>query len=358
MKTNEVIISKIDKTNPTITMASENITINVGDSNEISSYFTYTANGIAPIKSVTYINISDKNKEAKNTNTLLSGTNVIQCTVTKESGATAVATLTIEVETTDLMPALSYGAYVTNYVAPSGDPDVEWRIFNADESNIYLIADDYIHKNYAPAGKNGSTLYEDDYYGNGYMLSLENVYKDYKGANDIIDPRITKWISYLTAQPSSTSDAIRAVAFILDTEVWGAKYANTEYADYAIGGPTLELWCDSYKKTHAGKYIEWTIFDEIGYRLRWNTDSLYYESIYNIDDGYDELYSTYDTMWLASPASYYGNYLISLSNHSDPIYGINLDASYLTNKFGFQPIVCLKSDVQLVKQSDGTYLIK
>ena len=358
MKTNEVIISKIDRTNPTVTPVSENITINVGDSNEISSYFTYTANGIAPIESVTYINISDKNKEVENTNTLPSGTNIIQCIVTKESGATETATITIEVETTDLMPALSYGATVTNYVTPSGDPDVEWRIFYADESNIYLIASDYISYDYAPASENNTLCY----YVNKYQLSMNDVVGDYAGSADITDERIIEWIHYVNSHPSETNSNIRAVAFMLDTDIWSAKYANTEYAEYAIGGPTLELWIISYAKTHLDKYVTLTTGAD-GYKVKWITDSSFSSYITGVDD-YNELYYTTNSiskskasqMWIASPSAAYAYELMCVDYNgrilSYPLY------IYRDGYAGFRPIVCLNSDVQLEKQSDGTYLIK
>ena len=56
------------------------------------------------------------------------------------------------VESSDIAnnPEEHFGGYVTNYTTPSGDPNVKWRIFYADESNIYLIADDYISYTYAP----------------------------------------------------------------------------------------------------------------------------------------------------------------------------------------------------------------
>ena len=44
---------------------------------------------------------------------------------------------------------------------------------------------------------------------------------------------------------------------MLDTDIWNPIYKN-EYAEYAIGGPTLEMFCASYKDTHKNKYIEYT----------------------------------------------------------------------------------------------------
>ncbi len=45
-----------------------------------------------------------------------------------------------------------YGKEVTNYTVDEA-PDVKWDIFYADESNIYLIADDYIERSQLPETK-------------------------------------------------------------------------------------------------------------------------------------------------------------------------------------------------------------
>ena len=91
-------IDKIDKTNPIVTATSGEETIEEGTSKDINSYFTYSANGEAPIDSVIYTDTSDGNKQISNTNTLSAGTHIIKCTVTKATGAVAVATKTIVVE--------------------------------------------------------------------------------------------------------------------------------------------------------------------------------------------------------------------------------------------------------------------
>ena len=85
-------------TNPIVTAKQSSITITEGDSNELSNYFTITANGKYGISSIVYADTSNNNEVVTNTNTLASGTHVIKCTATKETGATASATITIVVE--------------------------------------------------------------------------------------------------------------------------------------------------------------------------------------------------------------------------------------------------------------------
>ena len=362
--TNSITISNIDKANPIVTATEGEETITEGTSKEISSYFTYASNGTAEITSVAYTDTSDGNATVTNTNTLTVGTHIIKCTVTKETGAVASATKTIVVETSGVTvtiddiasdPEEHYGGEVTNYTTPSGDPNVKWRIFYADESNVYLIASDYIHYDYAPTSAN-NTLYKTDSV--GYQLSFDNVYKDYTGSANITDPRITKWINYVKDYSTATGYGIQSVAFMLDEARWSAKYANPDYAEYAIGGPTLELWCASYKAAHPDKYVECT-YTSTGYQVKWSdsTSSPSY-SVSGAEDDNDLYYIKSSTskclyMWLASPSASYSDFLVYVG-----CTGSVSRSSYSSSYTGFRPLVCLQSGIQLEKQNDGTYLIK
>ena len=209
-----------------------------------------------------------------------------------------------------------YGDYVINYTTPSGDPNVRWRIFHADDENIYLIADDYIHFDYAPTSENYTLS------GSNYTMSFgEVVYgvmKDYDGASNITDTRITKWLSFLKDYPSKNSPSMKAVAFMLDETRWSPQYANPIYAEYAIGGVTLDLFCESYKNTHQNKFIEYT-YDSYGYKQKWNTDNLYNDEAYvrEVEDNEELYFITNDNkctyMWIASPASMNNNKLITVN---------------------------------------------
>ena len=88
-------ISKIDKTAPIVIAKQSSVTITEGDSNEISSYFTYTLNGTAPILSVKYIDTSNGNEDVTNTNILPVGTHVVKCIVTKQNGLTSSNNISI-----------------------------------------------------------------------------------------------------------------------------------------------------------------------------------------------------------------------------------------------------------------------
>lgn len=72
-----------------------------------------------------------------------------------------------------------------------------------------------------------------------YRLSFNEIYQDYEGSTNITDSRIIKWLGYINKHNSSEEINIRSMAFMLDLTKWSEKYANLEYADYAIGGPTI-----------------------------------------------------------------------------------------------------------------------
>ena len=210
-------------------------------------------------------------------------------------------------------PTVYYGKEVVNYGVTydntSGATN-KWRIFYADEENIYLIADDYIHKDYAP--KAGSyEIYVYDTYG----LTTNYVYQNYTAGTDIEATLGNKWLSkYYPSYKSSANVNIRAVAYMLDTSIWNPIYKN-EYAEYAIGGPTLEMFCESYKDTHSSRYIECTA-NSTGYEVRWQGGSYDYSISGVPKDEYNSIYikpgfSKAYAMWLASPSAGYTDHLMT-----------------------------------------------
>ena len=98
IKTSSLEVSNIDKTNPTVTPKQSSATITEGDSNTLGNYFTIVANGKYGISSIVYTDTSKNNMTITNTNTLTEGSHIIKCTATKETGATASATMTIVVD--------------------------------------------------------------------------------------------------------------------------------------------------------------------------------------------------------------------------------------------------------------------
>ena len=144
------------------------------------------------------------------------------------------------------------GKEVEGYECTNAAGVNKWLIFYADESNIYLIADDYIHKDYCPNSATQS-IYDN---GNGYKLSMDNVIDDYAGAASITNSTIKALNNdYFTKYGSqnSTYNNMKATAYMLDTNVWSVY--KGEKAEYAIGGPTIELFFKSYNKKYEINYV-------------------------------------------------------------------------------------------------------
>ena len=278
----------------------------------------------------------------------------------KETVSGAISILK-PIETTDIAnnPNKYYGQYV-DYKPKNGEADVKWKIFYAGKTpgtntnNIYLIADDYISATYAPKGKRNTAITAHS----TYRLSFDNVINDYIGSSDITNSLVKPWLWYLDMHPENTNNNMKAVAYMLDTNVWDTFTDNAGKAEYAIGGPTLDLFCTSYNKKYPNKTINYNM-SGTGYSARLSTDrygdntvDIENDSLYVISEG-----NKATGMWIASPGDMDKNAMWMTS------YGIYIGnggygGSYNDDGIGFRPIVCLKSDVQLVQQSDGTYSIK
>ena len=359
MKTNSVTISNIDKADPILTAKIINGTEN---KNVVASdYFTYSANGIAPISKVEYVT----------NGTAIDGTAVplggeIKCTVTKANGAVVSKTQTIKYlsggNATEIAnnAEIYYGREVTNYTDPSGDPDIKWQIYYADKDSntIYLIADRYARNSYVPQSKGSYSI---DKSGN-YEINFSSIYQAYTGSASITDARVKKLISWVSSYPSSTNINIRSIAYLLDIDLWNTQYKDSTYGAYAIGGPTIELLCKSYKDTHPDRYIECANTDSYGYNVKWSDGTTYGYSVSGLQTrvDYTKIFRNYrlyvipessnsSYYWLASPSAYNSNCLL------DVYYGGYVNSSHSDSNLGVRPLVCLQSGIQLVSNGDGTY---
>ena len=82
-----------------------------------------------------------------------------------------------------------------------------------------------------------------------------NILNDYEGSASIIEARIKGLNnSYFNDNTfTSTSNNMKSVAYMLDTKAWSGF--ATDKADYAIGGPTVELLFKSYNQKYTTNYI-------------------------------------------------------------------------------------------------------
>lgn len=359
MKTNSVTISNIDKADPIVTAKIVN---GIENKNVVASdYFTYNANGIAPISKVEYTTNGTK----------IDGTSVpqggeIKCTVTKANGAVISKTQNIQYlsggNATEIAnnAEIYYGREITNYTDPGGDPDIKWQIYYADKDSntIYLIADRYARNSYVPQSKGSYSITKD---GN-YDIGFYRICDAYTGSASITDARIKKLISWVSSYPSSTNANIKSVAYLLDIDLWNTQYKDSTYGAYAIGGPTLELFCKSYKDTHPDRYIECANMDSRGYNVKWSDGKSYEAYISGLPTSvdYTKIFRNYRLYVIPENSNSYRYWLASPSANGDDRllyvhYFGSVNNYYLTDSLGVRPVVCLQSGIQLVSNGDGTY---
>ena len=212
-------------------------------------------------------------------------------------------------------PEKYYGKDIKNYNCINNVTIEKWKIFNSTENNIYLIANDYIERNYIPASTKSGTstsnkLNMEDTNCKRTASFNEKLLNDYSGTANIENPKLKLLnSSYFEQNFTSEANNMKAVAYMLDTEAWkGFKDTNNK-AEYAIGGPTIEMLFSSYNKKNKTSH-EAKAISETGYLIKKDNldDWKYYiqnllidnENFYRLDNAENA-----NGMWLASPSCYY-----------------------------------------------------
>ena len=259
-----------------------------------------------------------------------------------------------------------YGNYITNYTSDydegiNANDKEKWQIFLADNSNIYLIASNNISRyytktkdgvgyNYDTSETDTKTVYR------MWMTDISNKYID----NEVFIETLSKfefttltnyhkWMSK-TENQSKNYSSKRQVASMIDIDLWDG-YCNTKYANYAIGGPSLEMFCASYNDIHNQSISYQESTDGIGYNVKTTGD--YAQSVRNLISSpaleVDKMYFKAN-YWLASPSSHSNSgCVMCVHNNTGGIWYNGWDWNS-----GFRPIVCLSPDVQIIKNTDGT----
>ena len=257
------------------------------------------------------------------------------------------------------------GKYVTNYEPESNDAiettaPGKWMIFNIDDKNIYLIASDYITE--VPYGKSGTNKPIGSG-GSPRGVRFTNILNDYPGGSaEITDSKIQALNdSYFSQNFTSAGNNMKAVAYMLDTTAWSG-FKEEGVAEYAIGGPTIELLFEAYNKAHPdeeypnGKYkaraesnLGYEISTDGGKNWGTSTGSNYLDS--NDRTFVINSINNASAMWLASPSNYdmYNNVLY--------IWNYGKVEGVYSNANGLRPVVCLESKIELKKTETNTYEI-
>ena len=230
-------------------------------------------------------------------------------------------------------PQAYYGKKVTNYKASDSDTNT-YRIFYVDKDNYFK--DGY------------NTIYlKADYTGGGSCST------SYDASQTLIKRMNPLWATKGNTVAAKTTtisnENEQAAAWLCDPSKWTA-YCDTDKANYAIGGPSVEMYVKSYNQTHGD--------DALGCQYQTNTvpgyiykvkDTIQNSGWYTNDDTLD--YSmTYKSMycgqngnktgywWLASPSAYISSRVCSVDG-----FRARLDSYRYSGIYGVSPLVSLKS---------------
>ena len=265
-----------------------------------------------------------------------------QMTVQIEKGSTgnksyiAVWNRLITPEIIKSAPQTYIGAQVEYSGYSESTNAITWRIYNVtDVGTVQLITNDYVDLTYK--GTNPVT----NVVVNGYSIKSS-------------DNRDTL-ISYLTSQSN-----------------W-SEYAVSGKTT-AVGAPTVEEFCSSYKLKYPNKYLECKLTTAgsteyitsgaaaDGYVLRFNEDGAndvwtYLKAIGTSDDLYIKIGTSYVTntvngSWLGSASAYATNDVMTLDHNGDVVR-----AYYDYTNASARPLVSLTNAV-LVEKSDGTIVVE
>lgn len=263
-----------------------------------------------------------------------------------------------------------YGKNVSNYTLENNSTgeDITWKVFYADENNIYLIPTGAVNLALVPS-KDGAKLENTDSK-RPKAAPFDNVIEKYpNGAEGITDSKLqylnSKFFKYLEEKNVTLKKGAgysEAIAYMMDKDIWTQSFKDKgQYAEYVVGGPTIELLFKSYNKkvynnveqyqtkvendSYLNGYYGYLVSnggEEAGFSSYLNRfDRLdRYETLFNLRDGSGEGF------WLASPSQ--GGIMIFYYDGGITSYGTTSDSH------GFRPMVCLKSDTALKILDDDT----
>ena len=270
-------------------------------------------------------------------------------------GADEVPKPKINAATISKDPQKYYGAYVNYTTTNTLSENYQWRIFYATNSNIYLIASDYISVADLPATAKGNkpTNTHTSY---PKAAPFDNVINDYTGSASIAEDM--KWFNkdYFDKGYSSTNDNMKAVAYLLDKAIWTDKFKGNG-AEYVVGGPSLDMVLSSYNQfTNQSNVYQSRAEKPWGYQLSYDGGTNWK---YNIEDTSkyltqgDTLYRISSTnnaysYWVSSPSAFITYFVMSVSCNGNVYHN-----SYASTIFEFRPVVCLKSGISLKEVESG-----
>ena len=230
-------------------------------------------------------------------------------------------------------PQAYYGKKVTNYKASDSDTNT-YRIFYVDKDNDFK---DGYNTIYLKADFSGNVSCSTSYDASQTLIKKMNPLWATKGNT----------VKAETTTISNQNE--QAAAWLCDPSKWTA-YCDTDKANYAIGGPSVEMYVKSYNQTHGDDALgcQYQTNDVPGYIYKvnntiqnsgWYTNtntldySMTYKSMYCGQNG-----NKTGAWWLASPSANVSTFVCLVDGNraglSDNGYSLDI---------GVSPLVSLKS---------------
>ena len=261
----------------------------------------------------------------------------------------------------------------TTSAQDTANPDecktIEWQVFYAgkiddtdttENNHIYLISKDYVENSYLPGKTISGTTYSPlKISGSNYKVRMAStttngIMNAYGGSSSITNSTMKKLNKdySITKNYNSSNPNMKAVAYMLDKDIWNSRYGNNNYSDYVIGGPSVELLFKSYNKFANGgnNVFQARAKSTYGYEISKNSGANWDNSYsgfnaapYCISSG-----SKANAYWMASPSAIGVADVMALRE-----VGYVDGTGYPHDAYGIRPLICLKDTVELQETTIG-----
>ena len=276
---------------------------------------------------------------------------------------TETATENQKIETTTgKVTSEYYGDYINYGIDLNGDGDTtnDWKIFYNDGTYTYIIPSNSILLNKVPDISGLQKLSDNS----NYLAYFEHSYLT--GEMQELQGNSQERFMLGDYKLEANKESSKAVSTLLNTENWTA-FVN-EYADYVIGGPTLQMWIASWNEKYNDN-IEIRVAEN-GYEVKLDGTANWSAAIdMKNKEGYtNELYfpkltdasgNTRCNYWLSSPGQQAGSALPTADIYQiTDEEGQSIYATYSGVGGGFRPVVSLKANQNLVKENGVWNIVK
>ena len=224
----------------------------------------------------------------------------------------------IEASTKNIVKASTNIGKKVNFVSKYSN-DLIWRLFYADDDYVYLIS--------SKLNEDGDEIeaQRTNYGGLGGLGLISQESAGYSGAQAVTDPFLrslnSSWYNVLGNEECDNENA-KAVAWLMNQNVWKNWKDEDGLVKYVIGGPTVELLAKSYNATasiNETTTMTYSVNGKWGYEVSGaNLQNTFNYGIYHLKGGDD-------AFWLASPGG---------ANESEEWQGKSIRTSGGTYKYG------------------------